>query len=120
MAAPEIGAIDQQAANAGGAHFSQGDLLAGEFGHGGIAFWCRRLGAIEARGAAAGKPGTRAFRSESAAIAPSSDSVRQRATHGNIGVAKDRYLTKPTRLARFDQGAPILSPLASVISNTRC
>jgi hypothetical protein len=24
-------------------------------------------------------------------------------------------LTKPTRLARFDQGAPILSPLASVI-----
>jgi hypothetical protein len=33
MAALEIGAIDQQAANTGGAHFSQGDLLAGEFRH---------------------------------------------------------------------------------------
>jgi hypothetical protein len=33
MAVLEIGAIDQQAANTGGAHFSQGDLLSGEFGH---------------------------------------------------------------------------------------
>jgi hypothetical protein len=29
MAAPEIRAIDQEAANAGGAHFGEGDLLAG-------------------------------------------------------------------------------------------
>jgi hypothetical protein len=33
MAAPEIRAIDQEAANASGAHFSTGDLLAGEHGH---------------------------------------------------------------------------------------
>jgi hypothetical protein len=47
MAALEIGAIDQQAANAGGAHFSQGDLLAGEFRHGPSLFqlvWFWRAG----------------------------------------------------------------------------
>jgi hypothetical protein len=34
MAAMIIGAIDQQAANAGGAHLAEGDFLSGEFGHG--------------------------------------------------------------------------------------
>jgi hypothetical protein len=33
VAAPIIGAIDQETANAGGAHFGEGDLLAGGFGH---------------------------------------------------------------------------------------
>jgi hypothetical protein len=33
MAAPEIGAVDQETANASGAHFSEGDLLGG---HGAI------------------------------------------------------------------------------------
>ena len=36
MAAPEVAAVDQQPANARGAHFSEGNLLAGRFGHGAI------------------------------------------------------------------------------------
>jgi hypothetical protein len=35
VAAPIIGAIDQETANAGGAHFGEGDLLA-DFGHAAI------------------------------------------------------------------------------------
>jgi hypothetical protein len=34
MAAVIVGAINQETANAGGAHLSEGDLLAGEFGRG--------------------------------------------------------------------------------------
>jgi hypothetical protein len=33
VAAPIIGAIDQETANAGGAHLGEGDLLAGRFAH---------------------------------------------------------------------------------------
>jgi hypothetical protein len=53
----------------------------------------------------------------STAIALCGDSVRQRATHKNIEVALDRYLTKPARLARFGQGAIDHESMASVISD---
>jgi len=33
MAAAEVAAIDQETASAGGAHFSERDLLAGQDGH---------------------------------------------------------------------------------------
>jgi hypothetical protein len=33
VAAPEIGTIDQEAADASGAHFGEGDFLAGQGGH---------------------------------------------------------------------------------------
>jgi hypothetical protein len=34
VAAPIVGAINEQPANASAAHLSEGDLLAGKFGHG--------------------------------------------------------------------------------------